>query len=176
MADVAHILPRCQRCGYGLRLVRGYWWCDVCRLPLISQRGPSVRELFRAAGDSLRRFLLPPPRRRQILTYPPRSQPTVVPSAMTARCPSCGSLTPRDVSSCVHCGTVFGEPAETPVPAAATPSQPVQHDDAVYRYIVENRGEISLSKGSADLGIAVSELQASIRRLENSGKIMRDRA
>jgi len=44
----------------------------------------------------------------------------------------------------------------------------------VYRYIVENGGEISLSRASVDLGIGLPELQGSIRRLEDSGKIMRD--
>ena len=67
-------------------------------------------------------------------------------------------------------------PAETPAPRIVPPSQPMQHDDIVYRYIVENKGEISLSKASADLRITISELEASIRRLENSERIVRERA
>ena len=171
VSDVAHLLPRCPRCGYGLRMVRGYWWCDVCRVSLPSQKAPSVHEIFRAAGESLRRFFAPSPRRRARTGLPPTER-----VATLARCPSCGSLTPRDMPSCVHCGTRFGWPAEAPRPQIAPPIQPSQRDDLVYRYIVQNRGEISLSKASADLGIALLELQASIRRLEDSGKIMRDRS
>jgi predicted transcriptional regulator len=49
-----------------------------------------------------------------------------------------------------------------------------EHDKIVYRYVVEKRGEISLSRASTDLHMTISELQASIRRLEDSGKISRE--
>jgi predicted transcriptional regulator len=49
-----------------------------------------------------------------------------------------------------------------------------EHDEIVYRYVVEKRGEISLSRASTDLHMTISELQASIRRLEDSGKISRE--
>ena len=173
MSDVAHLLPRCPRCGYGLRLVRGYWWCDVCRIPLAPQRGPSVREAFRLAAESLRRFFAPASPRRATLTYP-RSVSTLERGPTLARCPSCGALTSREYSSCIHCGTIFGQTVEIPRPTVAATSQPAQHDDVVYRYIVENKGEISLSKASTDLRITIPELEASIRRLEDSKRIMRD--
>jgi len=44
----------------------------------------------------------------------------------------------------------------------------------VYRYIVENKGEISLSKASADLQMTIPELEAAVRRLEDSRRIKRD--
>jgi DNA-binding Lrp family transcriptional regulator len=49
-----------------------------------------------------------------------------------------------------------------------------EHDEIVYRYVVEKRGEISLSRASTDLHMTIPELQASIRRLEDSGKISRE--
>jgi predicted transcriptional regulator len=49
-----------------------------------------------------------------------------------------------------------------------------EHDEIVYRYVVEKRGEISLSRASTDLHMTISELQASIHRLEDSGKISRE--
>jgi len=174
LSDVARLFPRCPRCGYGLRLVRGYWWCDVCRIPLAQQKVPSIREFFRAAEERLRRFLQVPAARRATPAHPGSTFPELQRRRTLARCPACGALTPRDLPSCVHCGTVFGQPIETPLPQPARPVQPPQHDDIVYRYIVENKGEISLSKASADLRIAMPELQASIRRLEGSGRIMRD--
>lgn len=172
MSDAAHLLPRCPRCGYGLRLVRGYWWCDVCRVPLAPRRSPSVREVFREVAQSLRRFFTRTPSRRAILTYP--SLPVSQRAATLARCPACGALTPREFSSCVHCHTTFGPPLEMPRPQTAATLQPSQRDDVVYQYIVRNNGEISLSKASADLRMTVPELQASIRRLEDSRRIMRD--
>ena len=174
MSDITHLLPRCPRCGYGLRMVRGYWWCDVCRAPLASQKGPSIRETFRRAGESLRRFLAPPPPRRSVLSYPARIAGTTERSPPLARCPTCGALTPRDALSCVHCGAAFGRPVDVAPPRPAPIPRVSQHDEAVYRYIVEKTGEISLSKASADLQIPIPELQASIRRLEDSGKISRD--
>jgi predicted amidophosphoribosyltransferase len=173
LSDVAHLLPTCPRCGYGLRLVRGYWWCDVCRVPLAPQKGPSVREAFRLAAESLRSFFAPASPRRATLPYP-RSIATLERGQTLARCPSCRALTPRDYSYCVHCGTTFGQTVEVPRPTATVASQPSQRDDTVYRYIVENKGEISLSKASTDLRLTIPELQASIRRLEDSRRIMRD--
>jgi uncharacterized C2H2 Zn-finger protein len=170
VSDSARLLPRCPRCGYGLRIVRGYWWCDICRVPLVPQRGPSIREVFRAAFESLREFLAPTPRRRATLVY--ASIPPVQQGAALARCPSCGSLTPRETPSCIHCGTSFGQPAEpTRVQSIAQSQTP---DDLVYRYVVENEGEISLSKASADLRMSLADLQSSIARLQASGRIMRD--
>ena len=174
MSDLAHLLPRCPRCGYGLRLVRGYWWCDACKTSYVPQKSPSLREVFREAGDSLRRFFSPSKPRRAVLTYPRVSYPPVERGAMLARCPSCGALTPREFPSCMHCGTTFGQPAEIPRPISGPQSQVSQHDEMVYRYIVENRGEISISRASADLHMPIAELQASIDRLESSRKIMRD--
>ena len=174
MSDIAHLLPRCPRCGYGLRMVRGYWWCDVCRVPLTSQKGPSIRETFRRAGESLRRFLAPPPRRRPVLSYPASITGTTERSPPLARCPTCRALTPRDAVSCVHCGAAFGRPVDIAPPRPPPIPRISQHDEAVYRYIVEKTGEISLSKASADLHMPIPELQASIRRLEDSEKISRD--
>lgn len=173
MSDIARLLPRCPRCGYGLRMVRGYWWCDVCRVPLAPQRGPSLREAFRSVGENLRRFFARPPPRREALTYP-RSVSELRRGATLVRCPSCGALTPREYSSCVHCGTAFGQRVEIPEPQTAPTPQLSYDDDTVYRYIVENGGEISLSKASTDLRMTATELQASIRRLETSKRIMQD--
>jgi uncharacterized C2H2 Zn-finger protein len=173
LSDVAHLLPRCPRCGYGLRLVRGYWWCDVCRVPMGPQKSPSVREAFRLAAESLRRFFAPASPKRATSSYP-RSIATLERGPTLARCPSCGALTPREYSYCVHCGTTFGQTVEIPRPTATVTSQLSQHDDAVYQYIVENNGEISLAKASTDLRLTIPELQASIRRLEDSRRIMRD--
>ena len=173
LSDVAHLLPRCPRCGYGLRLVRGYWWCDVCRAPP-PQRGPTIRETFRHVGESLRRFLGMTPRRHATLarrvsvpSFPGRGVPL-------ARCPNCGGLTPSGAVACVHCGTVFDRGARVPIPQVTRTSRVSQRDEIVYRYIVENGGEISLSKASTDLRLTVPELQASIRRLEDSRRIMPD--
>lgn len=171
MSDVAHLLPKCPRCGYGLRMVRGYWWCDVCKASLAPQKPPSVREILKAAGDTLKRLFTPPPQRRPTFAT---SVPAVERGPTVARCPACGSLTPRDLPTCVHCGTRFRPPTEVTRPRAVPTIQPVRHDEMVYRYIVQNGGEISLSRASVDLGIGLPELQASIRRLEDSGKIMRD--
>jgi len=95
-------------------------------------------------------------------------------SGALVRCPSCGALSPGEYSSCVHCGTTFGQPAEISPPRVTVTPQFLQQDDLVYRYIVENRGEISLSKASADLRITIAQLQASILRLEDSRRIMPD--
>lgn len=86
----------------------------------------------------------------------------------------CGALSPREGLSCIHCGTRFGQQAQTLAPASIAPDQQTRNDDIVYGYIVNNGGEISLSKASADLRMTVPEIQTSIRRLENSGKIMQD--
>jgi predicted amidophosphoribosyltransferase len=174
LSDIAHFLPRCPRCGYGLRRVRGYWWCDVCRTPLVPQKGPSFREPFRRLGERLRRFFSPPARRPPVLVYPGSASSTLGQGVSLARCPKCGGLTPRNAASCVHCGTVFGQRAETPVPRATPGPRISEHDEIVYRYVVERNGEISLSKASTDLHMTVPELQASIRRLEDSGKISRE--
>jgi uncharacterized C2H2 Zn-finger protein len=174
LSDIAHFLPRCPRCGYGLRMVRGYWWCDVCRAPLLPSRGPSIRESIRRVGERLRRFFSPPSRRSPVLVYPGSPSPMLRQGVSLVRCPKCGALTPRNTASCVHCGTVFGQRAETPVPQA-TPSPRISgHDEIVYRYVVERNGEISLSKASTDLHMTIPELQTSIRRLEDSGKISRE--
>ena len=174
MSDLAHLLPRCPRCGFGLRLVRGYWWCDACKTSYVPPQSPSLREVFREAADSLKRFFSPSKPRRSVLTYPRASYSPLDRSAMPARCPSCGALTPREFSSCVHCGTTFGQPPETPRPISAPTTEVLQPDETVYRYIVDNGGEISLSRASADLHVSIAELQASIGRLESTGKIMRD--
>jgi predicted transcriptional regulator len=69
---------------------------------------------------------------------------------------------------------VFGRRAETPVPRATPRPRISEHDDIVYRYVVERNGEISLSKASTDLHMTIPELQASIGRLEDSGRISRE--
>jgi hypothetical protein len=74
----------------------------------------------------------------------------------------------------VHCGTEFGQPAERLSPAAPSPPQVTEKDTLLYRYIVENKGEISLSKASTDLHMTLVELQAAVRRLEDTRRIMRD--
>ena len=175
MSDIAYLLPRCPRCGYGLRMVRGYWWCDVCRTPLVSRRGPSIGESFRRAGETLRRFLAPPPRRRPVLSYPASIGGTTERNLPLARCATCGALTPRDAVSCVHCGAAFGRPVDVPPPRPPPITRISPRDEAVYRYIVEKTGEISLSKASADLNMTIPQIQASIRSLEDSGKISRDK-
>jgi len=172
MSDVAHLLPRCPRCGYGLRLVRGYWWCDLCRVPLAPGKGVSIREVFRQAGQSLKRHFARTRSRRAAMVYP--SLASSQRGRDLARCPACGSLTPRELSSCVHCRTSFGRPLEVPQPRPIVSPESPNRDDAVYQYIVENEGEISLSKASTDLSMTMPQLQASIRRLEDSGRIMRD--
>jgi ribosomal protein L37AE/L43A len=174
LSDVAYLLPRCPRCGYGLRRVRGYWWCDVCKAILPPQEGPSIRKMFQAAREGLRRFLSSSRRRRGGLTYAPTT--VSMPQTALARCPSCRALTPRDMQFCVHCGTRFAQPVQVSQVPTTPPARLPQGDDLVYRYIVGNRGEISLSKASTDLGMALPELQAAIQRLEGSGKIMRDRS
>ena len=174
MSDVSRFLPRCPRCGYGLRMVRGYWWCDVCRAQLPPQRGPSFREAIRRVGEGLRRFFSPPPRRPPVLVYPGSASSMLGHDVSLARCPKCGALTPRNAASCVHCGTAFGLRAETPVPQAAPSPRVLERDQTVYRYVVEKKGEISLSQASTELHMTILELQASIRRLEDSGKISRE--
>lgn len=174
LSDIARLLPRCPRCGYGLRMVQGYWWCDVCRAPLAPPRSPSLRETFRLAGESLRRFLGATPRRGATLVYPASVSSVPERGVPLARCPKCGALTPSDGVACVHCGTAFGRGAAVPAPEAVRAPRVSQGDETVYRYIVENMGEISLSKASADLHMTCSELEASIRRLEDSGKLSRD--
>lgn len=74
----------------------------------------------------------------------------------------------------MHCGTEFGQPAERLSPAVPSPSQVTEKDTLLYRYIVENKGEISLSKASTDLHMTIAELQAAVRRLEDTRRIMRD--
>lgn len=175
LSDIAHLLPRCPRCGYGLRLVRGYWWCDACKVSILPQKTPSIREVFRAAGARLRRFFSPRPSRPTFLTYP-SSLPPAQRAATVSRCPACGALTPREAQSCIHCGTTFGQPQEVIRPQAVQPARASQYEEIVYRYIVENQGEISLSKASRDLGLSVPQLQAMIRTLEDLGKITRDRS
>jgi len=174
VSDVAHLFPRCPRCGYGLRMVRGYWWCDVCRASLPTPRSPSLRESFRLVGESLRRSLGATPRRRVTLVYPASVSSVPERRAPLARCPECGALTPSDGAACVHCGTAFGPGVEAPAPRAARAPRVLQRDEIVYRYVVEHMGEISLAKASAELHMTSSELQASIRRLEGSGKLSRD--
>ena len=176
MSDVAHFLPRCPRCGYGLRVVRGYWWCDFCRATttIMPQRGPSISEAIRRTGERLRRFFSPPRRKPSVLIYPQNVSSTPEQGVSLARCPKCGALTPRKAAACVHCGTAFGQRAEMPVPRVTPVPMVSEHDEIVYRYVVEKRGEISLSKASTDLQMTLLELQASIRRLEDSGKISRE--
>jgi hypothetical protein len=145
----------------------------VCRVSLTQQKVPSVRDMFRLAGESLRRFFARPSPKRAALTYPRpvsgfEGGPTLV------RCPSCGALTPRGYASCVHCGTTFGQLADMTRSRVTVTPQVSQQDDLVYRYIVGNKGEISLGKASADLNVTLQELQASIRRLENTRRIMRE--
>lgn len=154
-------------------MVRGYWWCDACKASFLPPRSPSLREIFKEAGESLRRFFSPSSGRRTVLTYP-RSIPPAEPGAALARCPACGALSPREFSSCVRCGTMFGPPTELSRLISVRARELPDRDETVYRYIVENRGEISLSKASVDLHITIPELQASIARLESSRKIMRD--
>ncbi len=175
LPDTAHLLPRCPKCGYGLRSVRGYWWCDVCKTSIVPQKGPSLREIFRAAGADLRRFLFPKPARRSAISRPRTAITPAERASAMMRCSACGALTPRGLLPCVHCGASFGRPTELPPPQVIVHTQPSRADGLVYRYIVDNGGEISLSKASVDLGLSISELQASIRRLESSGSLMRDR-
>jgi len=174
LSDIAHLLPRCPRCGYALRMVRGYWWCDVCRAPLAPQRAPSLGEAIRRAGDAFRRFFFPPRRRPSVLIYPAAAPSSPERAVPLARCPKCGALTPRNAASCVHCGTAFGQRTEVPVQRVTHVPAVSEHDEIVYRYVVERMGEISLSKASTDLHMKIPELQASIRRLEDSGKISRE--
>ena len=174
MSDVAHFLPRCPRCGYSLRMVQGYWWCDFCRAPLTPQRVPSISKAIRHAGESLRRFFSPPRRRPSVLIYPPNASSTPERGVSLARCPKCGALTPRNAASCVHCGTAFAQRTDVPAPRVTRVSTVPERDEVVYRYVVEREGEISLSRASTDLHMTASELQAAIRRLEDSGKISRE--
>jgi predicted amidophosphoribosyltransferase len=174
LSDVAHLLPRCPRCGYGLRMIRGYWWCDVCRAPLVPQRGPSLGETIRRASDSFRRFFSPSRRRPSALIHPATVSSSAEQAVSLARCPKCGALTPRNAASCVHCGTAFGQRTEMPMPRVTRVPAVTEHDEIVYRYVVEKMGEISLSRASTDLHMTIPELQASIRRLEDSGKISRE--
>jgi uncharacterized C2H2 Zn-finger protein len=174
LSDVAHFLPRCPRCGYGLRMVRGYWWCDFCRAPLLPQRGPSIGEAIRRASERLRRFFSPPRRRPPVLIYPPNISSTPEQGVSFARCPKCGSLTARNAASCAQCGTPFGQRTDLPTPRVTRVPTVRVPDEVVYRYVVEKGGEISLSRASSDLHMTTSELQASIRRLEDSGKISRE--
>jgi uncharacterized C2H2 Zn-finger protein len=174
LSDVARFLPRCPRCGYGLRMVRGYWWCDYCKAPLVPQRGPSISEAIRRTGERLRRFFSPPRRKPSVLIYPQNVSSTPEQGVSLARCPKCGALTPRNVASCVHCGTAFGQRTDVPAPRVTRVSTVPERDEVVYRYVVEREGEISLSRASTDLHMTASELQAAIRRLEDSGKISRE--
>jgi len=174
LSDMAHFLPRCPRCGHSLRMVQGHWWCDFCRAPLTPQRVPSISKAIRHAGESLRRFFSPPRRRPSVLIYPPNASSTPERGVSLARCPKCGALTPRNAASCVHCGTAFGQRTDVPAPRVTRVSTVPERDEVVYRYVVEREGEISLSRASTDLHMTASELQAAIRRLEDSGKISRE--
>ena len=44
-------------------------------------------------------------------------------------------------------------------------------DDRVYKYVVKQQGEISLSQASAALGISVDELRKSTERLKKKGRL-----
>ena len=109
-----------------------------------------------------------------VLIYPPNASSTPEQGVSLARCPKCGALTPRNAASCVHCGTPFGQRTDVPAPRVARVPTVPERDEVVYRYVVERRGEISLSRASTDLHMTTSELQAAIRRLEDSGKISRE--
>jgi len=174
LSDMAHFLPRCPRCGHSLRMVQGHWWCDFCRAPLTPESVPSISKAIRHAGESIRRFFSPPRRRPSVLIYPPNASSTPERGVSLARCPKCGALTPRNSASCVHCGTPFGQRPDVPAPRVTRVSTVPERDEVVYRYVVERDGEISLSRASTDLHMTASELQAAIRRLENSGKISRE--
>ncbi|HXZ98162.1 MAG TPA: hypothetical protein VED24_02215 [Candidatus Acidoferrum sp.] len=69
---------------------------------------------------------------------------------------------------------MFGHRAETSVPQVTPRPRISERDDIVYRYVVERNGEISLSKASTDLHMSIPELQASISRLEDSGRISKE--
>lgn len=174
MSDTARLLPRCPRCGYALRMVKGYWWCDFCKAPLTPQRLPSISEAIRHTGESLRRFFSPPRRGPPVFIHPPNASPRPEQSVSLARCPKCRALTPRNAASCVHCGTPFSQRTDVPARRVARVPTLPERDEVVYRYVVERRGEISLSRASTDLHMTTSELQAAIRRLEDSGRISRE--
>jgi len=60
---------------------------------------------------------------------------------------------------------------EVPAPKITPTETMPPLDEKVYNYIVEHRGEISLSQAAKDLGISMDELKQTTKRLMNQGKL-----
>ncbi len=79
-------------------------------------------------------------------------------------CPNCGANVPGFAEYCQSCGT-------TQIMSVDTRPDLNAMDDRVYKYVVKQQGEISLSQASADLGISVDELKKSTERLKKKGRL-----
>ncbi len=101
-------------------------------------------------------------------------------------CVICGATNLAWSGFCHNCGTRLvarSPPAPTPVtsrPKPAVPRPTVDRkettDGKVLKYLEEHHGEISINKGSKELGISELELVESLNRLSAKGSIDRERA
>ncbi len=138
-----------------IRSAHGAWILVVRCLQSTSRLSEEVHQFakrFRRAGESLRRFLAPPPRRRPVLSYPARIAGTTERSPPLARCPTCGALTPRDAR--LMRSLRRGIRSTGRCASAASTSDPSGSHNTTKQCIVtlsRRPGEISLSKASADL-------------------------
>ena len=141
----------CNRCGFPLRFVDGRLWCDNCRVyPL--DREIDVSSFLSQIEGRLRRTLTSLERRLGGETED--TSRNVYPQAIPPR----PSVPPPRVT------------VTTPMRTEPSPSTG-GIDDRVFSYIEAHNGEISLSKASSDIGIALNELQEAVERLRNSGRL-----
>jgi len=82
-----------------------------------------------------------------------------------AACQNCGARVPGSAEYCQSCGAVQVRPRIVAEPVTETV------DKRVYDYIVERKGEISLSRASKDLGLSVDDLRSSTERLKKKGRL-----
>jgi hypothetical protein len=103
--------------------------------------------------------------------------------AAAKNCISCGRTIPIEAAFCDWCGSPQAAPstgeglAPPPQPQATPEGSIGEHgyaselDQRILSYIAEHRGEISLSRAAADLGVTREELLAAIDRLRRSGRL-----
>lgn len=80
-------------------------------------------------------------------------------------CQNCGAKVSGSAEYCQSCGAVQVRSRITAEPDTETV------DKRVYDYVVERRGEISLSRASKDLGLSVGDLKSSTERLKKKGRL-----
>jgi len=80
-------------------------------------------------------------------------------------CQNCGAKVSGSAEYCQSCGAVQVRSRITAEPDTETV------DKRVYDYVVERRGEISLSRASKDLGLSVDDLKSSTERLKKKGRL-----